>query len=154
MRQSIEARDDSLLDRLLAAGDGKIRAAAVRVLAAWPRSHSDAAGVEPDDCYERLLRDPFPRVRVEALRAIAGIPSLRSATEALDTLNDGNDSFVNYALWLTINDLAQPWLDGVRSGAWNSAGKENQLAYALKAIEPERSGPVLAELLKKQPLVT
>jgi putative heme-binding domain-containing protein len=149
MHQSIDSRDDSLLDRLLGARDGRIRAAATRVLAAWPRTHSDAAGLEPDDCYERLLRDPFPRVRVEALRAIAGVPSLRSAEEALNTLNLTNDSFVDYALWLTINDLARPWLEGLQSGAWKIEGRENQAKFAFKAIEPELAGPALDELLTK-----
>jgi putative heme-binding domain-containing protein len=152
MYQSIDARNDALLDRVLTAGDGRIRAAAARVLAAWPRVHIDDAGLEPDDCYERLLRDPFARVRVEALRAIAGVPSLRSAAWALDTLSQGTDPFLDYALWLTINDLAHSWFEGIQSGGWNSAGRENQLTFALKAIEPELAGPVLGELLKKRPL--
>jgi putative heme-binding domain-containing protein len=150
MYQSIDVRNDTLLNRLLAGRDGRIRAAATRVLAAWPRTHTDAAGLEPDDSYELRLKDPFPRVRVEALRAIATIPSLRSATWALNTLSQKQDSFLDYALWLTINDLAQPWLDGVRSGAWSSVGREDQLAFALKAIKPELAGPVLDELFSKQ----
>jgi len=152
MYQSIAVTNNSLLDRLLAGRDGRIRAAAARVLASWPRTHMDAAGEEPDDVYERLLQDPFPRVRVEALRAVAGVPSVRSAQWALNTLKQGTDPFLDYALWLTINDLAQPWLESVRSGAWNSDGREKQLAFALKAIEPELAAPVLDELLKKQPL--
>jgi putative heme-binding domain-containing protein len=152
MYQSIDARNDLLLDRLLSGRDGRIRAAAARVLAAWPRTHTDAAGLEPDDAYERLLQDPFPRVRVEALRAVAGVPSVRSAQWALNTLNQGTDPFLDYALWLTINDLANPWLEGVRSGAWKSDGREKQLAFALKAVEPDLAGPLLDELLRKQPL--
>jgi putative heme-binding domain-containing protein len=152
MYQSLDVHNDLLLDRLLAGRDGRIRAAAARVLAAWPRTHIDAGGLEPDDVYERLLRDPFPRVRVEALRTVGGVPTLLSANWALNTLNQGTDPFLDYALWLTINDLAKPWLEGVRSGAWNSAGRENQLAFALKAIEPDLAGPVLDELLRKQPL--
>jgi putative heme-binding domain-containing protein len=152
MYQSINVRNDALLDRVMAANDGRVRAAAARVLAAWPRVHAGAAGLEPDDCYERLLRDPFPRVRVEALRTVARVPSLRSAAWALDTLNQKTDSFTDYALWLTINDLAQPWLDGVRSGAWKIEGREKQLAFAFKAIEPEIAGPVLDELVEKQRL--
>src|SRR3984957_3126461 len=154
MYQCIDDRNDALLGRLLAAGDGRIRAAAARVLAAWPRTHTDAAGLEPDDRYERLLQDPFPRVQVEALRAIACVPSLRSATWALNTLKQGTDRFLDYALWLTINDMSKEWLEGVRTGAWNAAGRADQLAFAFKAVEPELAGPVLGELLKKQPLTS
>jgi putative heme-binding domain-containing protein len=154
MYQSIDVRNDTLLNRLLAGRDGRIRAAATRVLAAWPRTHTDAAGLEPNDSYELRLSDPFPRVRVEALRAVATVPSLRSASWALNTLNQKSDSFLDYALWLTINDLAQPWLEGVRSGAWSIVGRENQLAFALKAIKPELAGPVLDDLLAKKPLTS
>ena len=152
MYQSILVRNDLLLDQLLGAHDGRIRAAATRVLAAWPRTYTNAAGIEPDEIYDRLLQDPFPRVRVEALRAVANIPSLRSAEWALKTLSQPQDSFLDYALWLTINDLAKPWLEGVRSGAWSTVGREDQLAYGLKAIEPDLAGPVLDDLLKKHPL--
>jgi putative heme-binding domain-containing protein len=145
MFQSIDVRNDPLLDTLLQTSDGRIRAAAVRVLSLWPRSITA-------DCYERALSDPFPRVRVEALRAVALIPSLRSATLALDTLNHPMDPFLDYALWLTINDLAQPWLEGLRSGSWNADDKPKQLDFALQAIQPELTAPVLDDVLKKHPL--
>ena len=146
MYQSIDVRNDALLDRLLRAGDGHVRAAAVRVLSYWPRP----SGTEPDECYERALQDPFPRVRVEALRAVARLPSLRSAQWALETLHEPMDPFVDYALWLTINDLAQPWLDGVRSGQWKIDGREKQLTFAFNAIDPDLAAPYLRELLRKQ----
>ncbi len=47
------------------------------------------------------------------------------------------DPFLEYALWLTINDLAEPWAAAVESGAWKIEGREKQLQYALKAIEPK-----------------
>lgn len=155
--QCVGARNDALLDNVLQASDGRIRAAGARVLSYWPRTRLADAGPDkgrpaPDDVYEHLLADPFPRVRVEALRAIGSIPSLRSAGLALDTLNRPMDRFIDYALWLTINDLAKPWLDGLRSGAWSAAGRENQLVFAFNAIEPELTGPALADVLKNQPL--
>lgn len=146
--QSINVVNNPLLDRLLAARDGRVRAAAVRVLSAWPRAGSDG----PDDCYRRALSDPFPRVRVEALRAVAKIPSLQSATWALDTWQPHMDPFLNYALWLTINDLAKPWLDGVASGQWHSSRRDDQLRFAFDAIDPALGTPVLDKLLQTRPL--
>jgi putative heme-binding domain-containing protein len=155
--QSIDVRNDGLLDKVLQAPDGRIRAAAVRVLSYWPRTHLASAGPDkglpvPADCYERALADSFPRVRVEALRAIATIPSLRSAKLALDTLNRPMDSFLDYTLWLTINDLAKPWLDGLLSGAWSIEGRQKELDFAANAIQPELLSAALNKILKIQPL--
>src|SRR6266704_3559032 len=64
---------------------------------------------------EKLVRDDSPRVRLEALRALAKIPSAKSAELALTVLDKPMDSFLDYALWLTINDLADPWIATIKS---------------------------------------
>ena len=152
MCQSIDVRNDVLLDEVLQAPDGRMRAAAVRVLSYWPRTRATTKGPVPAECYERALSDPFPRVRLEAIRSLKFIPSLRSAELALETLNKHMDPFLDYALWLTINDLAKPWLAGLQSGAWNIEGRQKQLEFALNAIKPELAGAALNEVLKRQPL--
>jgi putative heme-binding domain-containing protein len=148
MYQSIDSRNDPLLDRLLEARDGHVRAAATRVLAAWP----EAEGGEPADFYFRALQDPFPRVRVEALRAIARIPSLSAAQAALNTLKPNMDPFENYALWLTINDLAGPWLEAVKSGTWDIATHPDQFKFAMDAIDPALIERSLTGVLERQPI--
>jgi putative heme-binding domain-containing protein len=152
MHQSIGLRDDALLDKVLQAPDGRIRAAAVRVLGYWPRTRMTPSGPVPADCYERALADPFPRVCLEAVRVVGSIPSLRSAELALETLNKPMDPFLDYALWQTMNDLAKPWLAGLRSGEWSAVGREKQLDFALKAIDPALAGPALHDVLQRQPL--
>ena len=67
---------------------------------------------------EKLVRDDSPRVRLEALRALAKIPSAKSAELALNVLDKPMDPFLDYALWLTINDLADPWIAAIKSGEW------------------------------------
>jgi putative heme-binding domain-containing protein len=57
------------------------------------------------------------------------------------------DPFLDYALWLTINELAEPWIAALKSGEWTFEGREKQLEFALKAIEPARAGEVLGQLL-------
>src|SRR6266851_7435442 len=64
---------------------------------------------------EKLVRDDSQRVRLEALRALAKIPSAKSAELALTALDKPMDSFLEYALWLTINDLADAWIATVKS---------------------------------------
>src|SRR5580765_1789602 len=101
---------------------------------------------------EKLVRDDSPRVRLEALRALANIPSARSAELALSVLDKPMDPFLDYALWLTINDLADPWIAAIKSGEWKVEGHEKQLEFGLKAIDPEKASMVLGQLLQNKPL--
>jgi putative heme-binding domain-containing protein len=98
------------------------------------------------------VADEHPRVRLEALRALARIPTARAAELALSVADKPLDSKLEYALWLTINDLAEPWLAAVKSGAWKPAGRDKQLEFALKAIEPAQASDVLGQLLGSAPL--
>ncbi|MCW5557301.1 MAG: c-type cytochrome [Verrucomicrobiae bacterium] len=99
-----------------------------------------------------LVRDPSPKVRVEALRALAKIPSAESATLALSVLDQPMDPTLDYALWLTINDLVEPWIQSLQSGAWKPEGRERQLEFALKAIPPAQASRVLGQLVGNRPL--
>jgi putative heme-binding domain-containing protein len=143
MYQSIDHVQPELLDRLLEARDGHVRAAAVRVLSFWQQRLK-----APLDLLVKRVRDDFPRARLEAVRALATIPSARSADLVLSTLDQPMDSFLDYAVWLSINDLAKPWIDAVKSGTWHPEGREKQLEFALKALEPVQAGEVLDQVLK------
>src|SRR5437899_8246627 len=101
---------------------------------------------------EKLVRDDSPRVRLEALRALAKIPSAKSAELALTVLDKPTDPFLDYALWLTINDLADPWIAAIKSGEWKVEGHEKQLEFGLIAIDPKKASMVLGRLLQNKPL--
>src|SRR5256885_1792381 len=62
------------------------------------------------------------------------------------------DPFLDYALWLTINDLADPWIAAIKSGEWKVESHEKQLEFGLEAIEPEKASQVLGVLLGDKPL--
>lgn len=100
----------------------------------------------------KLIHDPTPRVRLEALRALAKIPSARAAELALSVLDQPMDPTLDYALWLTINDLSTPWIAALQSGAWKTDGREKQLEFGLRAIKPEQASQVLGQLLARNPL--
>ncbi len=136
-----------LLKSLLQAEEGRVRAAATRVLGHW----QDAVP-GPLDLLAEQINDPHPRVRLESLRALKRIPSARSARLALSVLNHPMDRFLDYGAWLTINDLAQVWVDAVKSGRWNPQGKEEQLEFALKAIPPRSASEVLSRFLDDKTL--
>ena len=103
----------------------------------------------------KLVADPHPRVRVEAVRALAKIPSAKSAELVLSAVDGiGADSFLEYAVWLSINDLAQPFLAALESGAWvpDSPAKQKQLEFAMKALDPALASSSVAKILAAKPL--
>jgi putative heme-binding domain-containing protein len=104
------------------------------------------------DVLAKLIHDDAPLVRLEALRALAKIPSAKSAELALGVLDKPMDPTLDYALWLTINDLAEPWIAAIQSGEWKPDGREKQLEFGLKAIKPEQASRVLAQILTTRPL--
>jgi putative heme-binding domain-containing protein len=127
---------------LLAAQDHRVRAAALRALPA----DATLAQLTP------LIADPHPRVRLETVRTLGKLGSARAAELALTVLEQPMDSFLDYALWLTVNELATPWLAAVKSRAWQPEGREKQLEFALKAVEPALASAVLAPLLENRVL--
>ncbi len=175
MFQSIDVVEPRLLEQLLNAQDGRVRAAAVRVLAFWQErlpanpvtlasawqgwppvplalARAEIPSARALDLLAALLADEHPRVRLEALRALARLPTARAAELALSVLDKPMDPVLEYSLWLTINDLAEPWLAALKAGTWKFEGREKQLAYGLKAIEPAQASAVLGQLIGEKPL--
>lgn len=101
---------------------------------------------------QKLVHDESPHVRAQALRALAKIRTGEAAALALSVLEHPMDANLDYALWLTINDLAEPWMAALQSGAWKTEGREKQLEFALKALKPEQTTRVLGTVLGDQPL--
>ena len=125
----------------------QVQAAAARVLTAR------SGGMAPPSQIETASIAENPRVRLEAMRALSQIPTARSAELVLDAALKApeGDVFYNHAAWLSINDLAQPWLDALASGAWKPEGRERQLEFALNALPPATAGRALAQVLGPGP---
>jgi putative heme-binding domain-containing protein len=148
MYQGLDVIEPKLLERLLNAEDAHVRAAATRVVGYWHARLND-----PLNLLARRIDDPHPRVRLEAIRSLAEIPMARSAELVLSALDKPMDSFLDYGVWLSINDLADTWITAVKEGKWQSAGREKQLEFALKAIEPAKAGAVLGTVLETWPIL-
>lgn len=140
--RSAQPPSPALLAEQLAATDPSRRAAAIRAL---PVADSLAP-------LTQLVVDEHPRVRLAAVRALGQLGTARAAELALSVLDRPMDPFLDYGLWLTLNELAAPWLAAVRDGSWTIAGREAQLAFGLKAVEPALAGDLLAQLLSTRPL--
>jgi putative heme-binding domain-containing protein len=142
MYQSIDRVNAPLLKEVLSAKDGRIRAAGTRVLSFWENRLD-----QPLEELARLVSDEHPRVRIEAMRAAAKIETPRSAELVLSAVDRPMDRFVDYAAWLSINDLAAEWLEGIRSGKWKGSEHQKQLEFGLNAIEPKLASSVLEQVL-------
>jgi putative heme-binding domain-containing protein len=103
---------------------------------------------------EAYIEHPHPRVRLGAVRVLGAIPTAEAATLVLNAAakNDGADPFLDYATWVSINDLARPWTEAIASGAWKIGGREKQLEYGLTAIDPALAGTALAKILSDEKL--
>jgi putative heme-binding domain-containing protein len=104
------------------------------------------------DTLSVLVHDTSPKVRLEALRALAKIPTAESAAVALGVLDQPMDPTLDYALWLTINDLSEPWIAALQDGSWKPAGHEKQLEFALRSIRSEQASRVLGQFASKAAL--
>ena len=143
--QSLDVINKVLLNKLLDAKDGRVRTAAVQVLNEWYPKVADAEG-------KLALRvtDDHPRVRLAALRSITSknSKSNRTVKAALGVFDKPTDNYLEYAAWLSMNEIEEPWLDMVRRGEWLADGNEKQLEFALKTIDPSKASEVISVFLK------
>ena len=145
MYQAVDVVELNLLKNLLSATDGRVRAAAVRVLRFW-RGRLN----EPISLLETAIADEHPRVRLEAMRTLGQIQTARSAELVLSVLDKPMDRFLDYGLWLSINELANPWIESIQNGDWEIQGRERQLEFGLQSVEPALAGPVIRRLIESR----
>jgi putative heme-binding domain-containing protein len=143
--RAVGAHGRAPLRELLAAPDPRVRAAAVRMI-------GDDVGatrrVAPTEILAPRVADDHPRVRLEAVRALGRIPDAHAAALALTVLDRPMDPTLDFALSATMNELADPWLAALESGAWTWEGREAQLDFALGALPPDRGLRALRFVLK------
>lgn len=160
--QAARMVDPQLLASLLDSQDGRIRAAAVRVLSHWkyqiPESHAWLSA---------RLQDVHPRVRLEAVRAMSFSPLDDSQRQqvaldggqlsvpetdalqsplvskfdepgsielALKPLRQPMDRFLDYGLWLTTRELSAKWVPAFEAGAVTFANDADQILFAFSAM--------------------
>ncbi|MBI5758062.1 MAG: HEAT repeat domain-containing protein, partial [Planctomycetales bacterium] len=117
-----------LLPKLLKAKNHRTRAAAIRALVEW------RAVVPAIDALQEAVADEHPRVRLEAIRALALIPSRRAVELALKALDKPVDSNLDFALWQTARDLQAVWLPALQKDEFHFNRNVNHLLFALQAV--------------------
>lgn len=138
--QTLDAPNGQLLRSLLSASDGRIRAAAVRVLDDWLDQTPGAMTL-----LQKLVDDDHPRVRLEAVRALARVAQPNATGTALAALAHPMDRFLDYALRLTARETSAHWLPEITQKAATGIAAEEaaRWVYALLALEsPQAAGPL------------
>ena len=125
--ESIDVVEPMLLMDLLGAKDGRVRAAAVRTVSHWRDQIPNA-----QELLAKAVADAHPRVRLEAIRALSEIPSVKSEELALSALDQPRDKCIDYALWMTTRDLAALWKPAFDQGRFNLPAAKQ--VFALQAI--------------------
>ena len=122
-----------LLDQLLTAHDFRARAAATRVLCYWRDRVPDALRR-----LKRLAADPYPRVRLEAVRAASFFTVPEALEVPLITAEYPSDYYLDYTRGETMRALEplcqeKPWLKDIRSRSRAPPGP----GYFLRKIDTQ-----------------
>ncbi len=122
--------EPGVLDALLEAKEFRARAAATRVLQHW-FDRVDGALTR----LKRLVNDPEPRVRLEAVRALSFVPTAEAAEIALDALRHPIDYYLQYTLDSTMTTLEKAWKPALTSGRPFAADNPEGLVFLLGRLD-------------------
>lgn len=88
-----------------------------------------------------------PRVRLEAFRALARVRTFESADLVLRHLpSDPSDNFLDFAAWISVNELARPWLEELAAHPEKIEGREAQINLVTQIADPVVTGPYIQRL--------
>ncbi|MCS7269499.1 MAG: HEAT repeat domain-containing protein [Gemmataceae bacterium] len=139
------AAAEQVLMNALACPMPQVRAAAVRVVGE-SRWHVDRRL----SLLHTAIRDESPRVRLEAVRALSRLQVPQAVEVALSLLDQPLDPVLDYALWLTVRELAPQWLPAFRRGQLTFAGRIDRLSFALQAVGSKEVVVPLRQLLQEK----
>ena len=100
-----------LLDRVLALTDFHARAAATRVLCVWRDRVPGALEI-----LKKLAADPYPLVRLEAVRAASFFPVAEAVEVPLISADHPTDEYLDYTRGETMKTLEPYWRKAVAEG--------------------------------------
>jgi putative heme-binding domain-containing protein len=138
-----EHRGD-VLQRLLAAPDPRLRAWGTRFVGLWADHLPD-----PLALVSRMIADPHPRVRLEAVVAASYIPQPQAIEIAVRALDQPRDRFIDYALRQCARALLPQWQPALASGQLTFGGNAGHLAFIVQADAGKESIGHVRQLLER-----
>ncbi|MBI5800680.1 MAG: HEAT repeat domain-containing protein, partial [Verrucomicrobia bacterium] len=100
LHQVMNVANEPLLNEILSSTEPRARAAAVRVHCYWRNRVN-----KPLDTLAKLVKDPHPRVRLEAVRSLSFFNTSKAAEIALESVELPQDQYLKYALDETMRTL-------------------------------------------------
>ncbi|HEX5443723.1 MAG TPA: HEAT repeat domain-containing protein, partial [Pirellulales bacterium] len=137
-----------LLERVLAARDGRARAAATRVLCYWRDRVSDSL-----DRLKKLAGDDDPRVRLQAMRAASFYTAPEAVEVVLVAQQRPDDEYLKYTRGETLKALEPYWQKALAAGQDIPVTTDAGARFFLRQInldqlfKKDRSRAVYLELL-------
>jgi putative heme-binding domain-containing protein len=132
VRQALDAVDIDLLSRCVRSASADVRASACRVAGEWAARHINIPRMLPE-----LAKDTHPRVRLEAVRALARAPQTEEGPAPpvgiATALDKPVDRWLDYAIWLSLRETKDEWLPKVKAGTFDFGGDPKKLVFALQA---------------------
>jgi putative heme-binding domain-containing protein len=135
-----QERDRDLLKKTFSSKQGEVRAAAIRVLGDWPQSEGSLA------LLKAAVADEFPRVRVGAIRVLSKFQGSAAMDVALGALNKPTDRFIDYALWLNVQEHGEEWLYALSNNKDNTTVNEKAREFVLANLPPEKAAAATSQL--------
>jgi putative heme-binding domain-containing protein len=145
--QTIGVVEADLLLKVLRSPEPRARAAATRVLRYWRNDVPYAF-----ELLSKLVEDPFPRVRLEALCALSAFDQPETIELAAKAVDWPMDRFLDYAFQHTAISLKENWLPALEAGTIDFDGRANRIQAALSAVNAPGTAAILLRLLKADEL--
>ncbi len=151
LHESVDLANEDLLAKLLASKVDGVRTASVRVLSHWTGPNTDVdkpiTVSRAMDLLGKAVNDPYPRVRLEAVRALGQLATADAGLLALAALDHPMDRFIEYGLWLTVNEASTPLTTELAKDDALNKIKPAHLQYLLTSINPNVSAQLLGQYL-------
>ncbi len=126
-----------LIEKAYASEKGEVRAAAIRQLAEiLPETNAS-------EILTSAISDPFPRVRLEAIRTLAEIPGYESLDLALTALDLSTDRFIEHALWHSVRASGTAYLESLDG---KSSPDPKKLEFVLASLPAEKASETVSRL--------
>ena len=142
--ESLEEVNEELLGHLVVAGEYRARAYAARVVGRW----SDRLQ-QPLKLLTRLVQDPHPLVRMEAIVASAHVSSPHAAEVAAIATDYEIDYDIDYALSQALHHLKRLWIPAFQRGELTFGGQPHRVAEVLKRVRSDELITTLRQMAAK-----